>query len=333
MTKKSFKIRDNLAQALDDTVASAKNNAGELYVQIIPLKKVELDVDNPRELALCFSDLHDGISKEDVDYSRKHNEKESLSSIAKSIAEQGVINPILVYKNNENYKLIAGERRTLASIIAGKEDIPAKILESKPSPLKISQLQWIENIERKDLTLWERLRNLEKIKSTYMQAHNSVDVSPADFSRLINCSIQQGVNYYHLLKSPIEVINLIKANKLNNIEKAAFISKSDALIQPMLIQACLDGASLKSLKNLSTAELKSLELPLNISSSPNKANLRVTYKLNAAKAILRSVLSHESYAHFHTQLPLINWNDPASITKAFKKLIKVLETDYEVESV
>ena len=78
----------------------------------------------------------------------------------------------MVYKHGEKYRLIAGERRTLASILAGKADIQAKILDARPDELKISLLQWIENIERKDLSLWERLNNLEKIVHAYAESKN-----------------------------------------------------------------------------------------------------------------------------------------------------------------
>ena len=66
----------------------------------------------------------------------------------------------MVYKLGEKYRLVAGERRTLASII-GQDRYSAKILDSKPTDLKISLLQWIGNVERSDLSLWERLKILK----------------------------------------------------------------------------------------------------------------------------------------------------------------------------
>jgi ParB family chromosome partitioning protein len=166
MTKKSFKIQANLAQALDETVNSAHNNAGELFIQAIPIKKIKIDPHNPRELELpvrlneSIEDLINHVPSATIS-------KLGLDSLAESIKTQGVINPILVYKNNDHYQLIAGHRRTLAAVLAQKIDIPAKILNHKPDELQISQLQWIENIEREDLSLWERLCNLEKIVSSF----------------------------------------------------------------------------------------------------------------------------------------------------------------------
>src|SRR5665213_1811369 len=153
--KKVFQISTALGDGLEETISAAQNYSGELRVDVIPLRKIEVDPENPRDLSLTFDDLFNGISESDVNYSRKHTELESLQSLAHSIKEQGIINPILVYKYGEKYRLVAGERRSLASILAGKSDIQSKILESKPNELKISLLQWIENIERSDLSLWE----------------------------------------------------------------------------------------------------------------------------------------------------------------------------------
>src|SRR3990167_5037920 len=201
MTKKSFKIRGHLADALHDTVSSAQNNAGELHVEIIPLRKINLDPENPRDLALTIEDMYNGLNQTDPNFSRKGNEKNALDSMTKSIVDQGVINPIVVYQFGEHYRLIAGERRTLASIMAGKEDIPARVLTSKPDPLKLSLIQWIENMEREDLSLWERMQNLEKILAAYADKNGkSADkITPTEISQLTGFSIQQGMNYRNLL--------------------------------------------------------------------------------------------------------------------------------------
>src|SRR3990167_6261347 len=155
--KKVFTIGNALSQGLEETIESAQNYSSELRIDVIPLKKIELDPANPRNMALTMIDVQSGISDSDKERTRKMVELESLHSIANSIKTQGIINPVTVYKHGDKYRLIAGERRTLASILAGKTDIQAKILDSQPDELKISLLQWIENIERSDLSLWERL--------------------------------------------------------------------------------------------------------------------------------------------------------------------------------
>src|SRR3990167_1368046 len=118
--KKVFSIGNALSQGLEDTIESAQNYSGELRIDIIPIRKIELDPANPRNLALTLDDVQNGISDLDSSKDRKAEELDSLQSIANSIRTQGIINPILVYKHGEKYRLIAGERRTLASILADK---------------------------------------------------------------------------------------------------------------------------------------------------------------------------------------------------------------------
>jgi len=326
MAKKSFKIRGNLAEALGDTVSSARNNAGELHVEIIPLRKIELDPDNPRDLALSFEDLYQGILKKDDSFGRKTAEQEALASLTKSIKEQGVINPIVVYKYNDQYRLIAGERRTLASILAEKADIPARVLTSRPDQLKLSLIQWIENIEREDLTLWERLRNLEKILNAYAEAKQkkATEISPTELGQLLGCSLQQGVNYRHVLNASDELRKHIQSGEIKNIEKAAFIAKSPATLQSTLTQACLNGSTLSELKKISR-ETPSINTKPGRHNAQPKINLGSTESTKVAKTIIHTVLEHESFKHLNDRFNSIRWDDHKSIAMAFRQLVKLLE--------
>lgn len=328
MTKKTFKIKDSLVSALDETINSAENNAGELYVQIIPIKKIQIDPENPRHLELNISDLlheKDGICSENKE---KTIEKESLFTISKSISEQGVINPILVYKENDHYRLIAGQRRTLASILAGKQDIPAKILDTKPSILQISQLQWIENIEREDLTLSERMINIAKIINAYKTLNQEEDVTPSKLSKLLGCSLQQAINYNHILNSSDQIKYLINTNQIRSIDKAATISKCSLEKQNVLIDSYLNGATLKELKHIAHSELKSLESSEKKEikkEKPHTYSLGKTKNIEVIKFILNSILENLKTKELELELPEINYQDPDSIEKCYQMLIHNLE--------
>ena len=138
--KKVFQISDALADGLEQTITAAHNYSGELRIDVIPIKKIETDPDNPRDLKLDFNDIYQGILESDENFTRKTEELANLQTLANSIRSQGIINPIVVYKYGEKYRIVAGERRTLASILAGKSEIQAKILDNKPNDLKISLL-------------------------------------------------------------------------------------------------------------------------------------------------------------------------------------------------
>ena len=113
---------------------------------------VSLDLSSPQGPAtLRISDIEPMSSQP-----RKSFDEESLSALAASIAEHGVLQPIIVRKNptfEETYEIIAGERRWRAARDAGLSEIPAIILDA--DDLKAAQLALIENVQREDLNAVE----------------------------------------------------------------------------------------------------------------------------------------------------------------------------------
>jgi len=87
--------------------------------------------------------------------------------MAETIKKYGVRNAVEIYKFGTGYRLIHGERRCLSSMLAGKKDIPAKVLDEKPNDLDIRLLQFIENAQREDLNLYETLNNIRQILDEY----------------------------------------------------------------------------------------------------------------------------------------------------------------------
>jgi ParB family chromosome partitioning protein len=85
-----------------------------------------------------------------------------IDSLAKSIAEVGQLQPIVVQKKDDHYLLIAGERRLRAVKKDEKEKIAAVIFEEEISPEKFRQIQLIENLQRQDLNPLERAVSINK---------------------------------------------------------------------------------------------------------------------------------------------------------------------------
>lgn len=327
--KKTFEISSSLVQALGETVSAAKNYSGELNIDVVPLSKIELDPDNPRELILTFADLRNGLSKNDNEYARKVKEKEALETIADSIKKQGVLNPIIVYKSGDKYRLVAGERRTLASILCNKIDIQARVLEGKPSQFTLGILQWIENVERKDLTLWERLRNIEKIMLAFAeeQKRPANKIAAADISSIIGCSLQLATNYKSVLEAQPKLKAAIQNNEIKNLEKAALISRATFEKQDELVEACLKGATLKDLKKL--AEKKIVPLLQKKQETRGRqascVNFGITKDIKIAKCIIDSVLKNEQFCHLKAHLPETKWDNFDDASQMFKMIIKLLE--------
>jgi len=329
--KKVFSIGTALSQGLEDTIESAQNHSSELRIDVIPIRKIELDPANPRDLVLSITDVQNGISDYDNERKRKLAELESLQSITNSIKTQGIINPITVYKYGEKYRLIAGERRTLASVLAGKIDIQAKILDDKPDELKISLLQWIENVERSDLSLWERLSNFEKIVNAYAQSKGMqiTQVSITELSNLIGCVKSHAMNYKAILNADSELKQLIFENKIKNLEKAALISDIQSSdVRHQVVNACIAGATLKQLKTIAEQSAKKPALMKSVERrgrQTTSVNFGVTKNINVAKIVLESLLNNNELAHLTASFKNIDRNDHRVVSETFKKLLKSLE--------
>ena len=95
---------------------------------------------------------------------RKNFDEKALLEFADSIKEHGVIQPIIVKKSIKGYELIAGERRTRASKIAGKETIPAIIRDLTDQ--EMMEIALIENIQRENLNPIEEAEAFSKIIET-----------------------------------------------------------------------------------------------------------------------------------------------------------------------
>lgn len=325
--KKVFNIGNALTEGLEDTITAAHTYSGELRVDIIPLKKIEVDPTNPRDLLLTFNDLYYGLEETDADYQRKLDEKMSLMTLSHSIREQGIINPILVYKFGDVYRLIAGERRTLASILAGKTDIQAKILDAKPNDFKISLLQWIENIERSDLTLWERLQNLEKIVNAKKGQGNSITVT--ELSEILGCSKPHAMNYRAVLLADEQIKLLIQTNQIRNLEKAALLANIESTpLKALATEACLKGAPLKKLKVIADMKISQSSQPNRRGRQASAVQLGKTKNMNAAKALINAVLNDSTIPDLSHHTMNTDWNNFQSVSETFTRLLKNLEELY-----
>ena len=89
----------------------------------------------------------------DEEQPRQEFSKEAINALATSIKEHGVLQPIVVTKEDGKYKIVAGERRWRASKIAGLTKIPA-IIRTLDSQNRL-ELSIIENAQREDLNAIE----------------------------------------------------------------------------------------------------------------------------------------------------------------------------------
>ena len=96
---------------------------------------------------------------------RKVFDKKKLEELANSVREHGVIQPILVVKNEDGYNIVAGERRWRAAKIVGLKTIPAIVKDYTDTKKK--QVALIENIQRENLNFIEEAKAIDKLIRDY----------------------------------------------------------------------------------------------------------------------------------------------------------------------
>ena len=92
---------------------------------------------------------------------RKHFPTEELTALAKSISQNGVIQPLTVRKTREGFELISGERRLRASKLAGLLTVPCIVVKADEKRSAVMAL--IENIQRSDLDCFEEARAISRL--------------------------------------------------------------------------------------------------------------------------------------------------------------------------
>jgi ParB family chromosome partitioning protein len=143
------------------------------------------------------------------DQPRKTFEREPLENLADSIAQFGVLQPIVVRESTllqGTYEILAGERRWRAAKMAGLSEIPAVILEG--DDLRAAQIAVIENVQREDLNPIEEA-------AAYRSLMNDHNMTQEELSQRVGKSRSAIANAIRLLDLPESVCDMVIDGKLS----------------------------------------------------------------------------------------------------------------------
>ncbi len=149
---------------------------------------------------------------------RRNFDEESIEELANSIKEYGVIQPIIVTKQDNYYKIVAGERRWRASKKAGLSEIPAIVREYDKQ--KNSEIALIENIQRQDLNPIEKAMAIKELLDTY-------DLTQQKLADKLGISRSGLANTVRILNLSPKVIELVKEGKLTEGHCKALLRMDD----------------------------------------------------------------------------------------------------------
>ena len=212
MVEDGFKI----LQTEQEGGSVIKHFSGEINVIRVPVEKIQANPYQPR----------------------KDFEQEALADLAASIAEYGVLQPLLVARgNDDNFLLIAGERRLRASKMAGLLDVP--VIVSSYTEQQIAEIALIENLQREDLHFLEEAEGYEKLMTQFNLTQEAMAVRVGKKQSTI-------ANKLRLLNLPLEIRNALKEAQLTERHGRALLKlKNSELQEQVLKQIIKNGWNVK----------------------------------------------------------------------------------------
>ena len=162
---------------------------------------------------------------------RKTFDEEKINELAESIKNYGVLQPLLVQKNDSFYEIIAGERRWRAAKAAGLKEVPAVLKEySKQEAMEISL---IENVQRADLNPIEEALGYKQLIDEFGLTQEEIAVRVAKSRTVIT-------NTMRLLKLDEQIQTMLVQGVITSGHARALLSLEDTQMQLKAAKEILD---------------------------------------------------------------------------------------------
>lgn len=157
-----------------------------------------------------------------LDQPRKNFDDDKLQQLSDSIKKHGVVQPIIVKKENDTYRIVAGERRWRAARLAGLKSIPVIIKEI--SNKQVMEIALIENLQREDLNPIEEAEAYDKL----MKEH---DMTQEEIASTVGKSRSAVANSLRLLNLDNKVREYLIAGLITGGHARALLSVEDSKLR------------------------------------------------------------------------------------------------------
>jgi ParB family transcriptional regulator, chromosome partitioning protein len=160
-----------------------------------------------------------------ADQPRRHIDDARLDDLARSIKENGIIQPILVRRSGDQYRIIAGERRWRAAQRAGLQSVPVVVRDvAEDSHKDLLQLALIENIQRENLNPVEEAAAYQRLTEEFLLTQDQI-------AGAVGKDRSSVANYLRLLRLPEEVRDELAAGRLSMGHARALLAIADPAAQ------------------------------------------------------------------------------------------------------
>lgn len=182
---------------------------------------------------------------------RKIFQEDELRSLAQSITENGLLQPVTVRRENGVYYLVAGERRLRACKLAGLKEIPAIISDCEPEDSAVLAL--LENVQRRDLQMFEQANAIVNLLQEWQ-------ITQEEAARRLGMSQSYLANKVRLLKLSSEEQAEIIKHKLSERHARALLRIDDIELRRKILQTVINrGLNVAHTEELIAESLKPRE--------------------------------------------------------------------------
>lgn len=152
------------------------------------------------------------------DQPRKAFDDKSLNELAVSIKSHGIVQPLIVTKHGDKYRIIAGERRWRSAQIAGLSEVPAVVRSLET--IEELEVSIIENVQRVDLSPLEQAQSIEKL-------HNQFSLSYSQIAQKLGKAVPTIHNTVRLLQLPQSARDALAKGQISEGHARAVLSLKD----------------------------------------------------------------------------------------------------------
>ncbi len=198
---------------------SRKPALGRGLSALIPTAKPGREAGGPRSLPLALLDVNRRQPRRKFD-------DEGIAELARSIAKTGILQPVLVTREGERYRILAGERRVRAARLAGLVEVPVFLREGVADRDHLL-LALVENVQRRDLTPLEEAE-------AYRHLREDFGLTQEDVAERVGKDRATVANALRLLKLPVSVREALDAGALMAGHARALLGLSSAADQEAL---------------------------------------------------------------------------------------------------
>ena len=208
---------------------------GRGFESLIPTELIDEEFDptateDKKESELKQLKLTDIVH--DEDQPRREFSEEAIEALAASIKEHGVLQPIVVTREDGKYKIVAGERRWRAAKLAGLDKIPA-IIRTLDSQNRL-ELSIIENAQREDLNAIELATAYAKLRDQFNLTTEEIAVKVGKSEPSIQSTIR-------LLNLPDEAKKIMIKEKLTEGVMRPLVARDEETIMKVLPKIVKEG--------------------------------------------------------------------------------------------